>query len=215
MTEQQPAASGNTTTGGASTTAPTTTGGMVTTTTTNPPVPSPPPSSEKQPPWGKPENFDADKAWELIQNLRNEKGGTADPTLKAELDQMRQAQQKQRDALAAALGVKPEETSDSDKLAQQIESLRGQILTSEKRALAVEFKVPEHMLTATDAEALRKQATELAEFAQAAHYAALTSTPPPPPPAFQQNPGQGQGNAALSPEALAEAEYEKYYPTKK
>lgn len=215
MTEQQ-----NTTTGAQSAvtlTPGTTTGGMVTTTTTGttptgPKPTAPPAGAEKQPPWGKPENFDADKAWELIQSLRTEH---VDPSLKSELEQVRQTMQQQRDALAAALGVKPEETSDADKLAQQVEGLRGQILASERRALSVEFKVPESMLTATDADALRKQANDLAEFAQAAHYAALTSTPPPPPPAFQQNPGQGQGNAALSPEAAAEAEYEKYYPTKK
>lgn len=187
----------------------TTTGGNV---TPSAPVPTPPPAAEKQPPWGKPENFDADKAWELVQQLRLEKG---DPAFRAEFDSFREQQTAQRDALAAALGVKPEETSDTDKLAEQINGLRGQILASEKRALAIEFKVPETMLTATDAEALRAQATSLAEFAQAAHYAATTSTPPPPPPAFQQNPGQGQGNAPQSPEALAAAEYEKYYPTKK
>lgn len=182
---------------------------------TTPPPATPPPAPEKQPPWGKPENFNPDLAWELIQNLRNEKG--SDPTLKTELDQLRQQQQSQRDALAAALGVKPEETSDADKLAQQIESLRGQILTSEKRALAAEFKIPEqyqHMLTAVDAAGLRKQATDLVEFAQAAHYAAVTNAPPTPPPAFQPNPGQGQGNTPLTPEAQAAAEYEKYYPSK-
>lgn len=176
-----------------------------------PVAPTPTPSAEKQPPWGDPANFSPEKAWELIQNLRNEKGG--DPSLKTELDQLRQAQTQQRDALAAALGVKPEETSDTDKLAKQIEGLRGQILASEKRALAVEFKVPETMLTATDAEALRAQAASLAEFAQAAHYAAITSAPQAPPPAFQPNPGQGQGNAPLTPEAQAAAEYEKYYPS--
>lgn len=180
-------------------------------------APKPAPPAEKQPPWGKPENFDADKAWELIQNLRTEKGG-ADPSLKSELDLLRQQQTQQRDALARALGVKPEETSDSDKLAQQIESLRGQILTSEKRALAAEFKIPEqyqHMLTATDADGLRKQASDLVEFAQAAHFAALTAQPPPAAPNFQPNPGQGQGGGQLSPEAQAAAEYEKYYPSKK
>lgn len=178
------------------------------------PVPTPPAtpaSSEKRPPWGKPENFDADKAWELIENLRKEK---SDPALKSELDQLRQSQEQQRNALAAALGVKPEETSDSDKLAQQIETLRGQILSSEKRALAVEFKVPEAMLTATDADGMRQQAQQLVEFAQASHYAALTTAPATPPPAFQANPGQGQGNAPLSPEAQAAAEYEKYYPSR-
>lgn len=166
----------------------------------------------KQPPWGKPENFDADKAWELIQNLRTEKGG--DSTLRTELEELRTQQQTQRDALAAALGVKPEETSDADKLAKQIESLHGQILTSEKRALAVEFKVPVEMLTAADAEALRKQAASLAEFAQAAHYAAVTAAPADPAPAFQSNPGQGQGSASQTTEAQAAAEYEKYYPSK-
>ena len=181
---------------------------------TPPAHPTPPPAAEKQPPWGKPENFDADKAWELIQNLRSEKGG--DTSLKTELDQLRQQQTQQRDALATALGVKPEETSDSDKLAKQIDSLRGQILTSEKRALAAEFKIPEqyhHMLTAADADGLRKQASDLVEFAQAAHYAAVTSQPAPPPPAFQANPGQGQGGGQLTPEAQAAAEYEKYYPS--
>ena len=170
---------------------------------------------DKAPPWGDPENFNAEKAWELIQNLRNEKGGS-DPSLKSELEQMRSEQQRQRDALAAALGVKPEETSDSDKLAQQIETLRSQILTSEKRALAVEYKIPDeyhHMLNATDADGLRKQAADLKAFAEAAHYAALTSQSTPPPPAFAPNPGQGQGGGPLSPEAQAAAEYEKFYPS--
>jgi hypothetical protein len=175
---------------------------------------APTPPAEKQPPWGDPANFSPEKAWELIQNLRNEKGG-GDASLKTELDQLRLAQTQQRDALAAALGVKPEETSDADKLASQIESLRGQILSSEKRALAVEFKVPEAMLTGADAESLRAQAASLAEFAQAAHYAAITAQPAPPAPAFQPNPGQGQGGGPLTPEAQAAAEYEKYYPTKK
>lgn len=173
--------------------------------------PKPQPPGDKQPPWGKPENFDADEAWKTIQNLRREKGGP-DPTLKAELDQLRQQQTQQRDALATALGIKPEETSDTDKLAGQIQALQAQIVSSERRALAVEFKVPEAMLTATDAEAMRKQAEDLVEFAQGSHYAALAAASQPPPPAFQQNPGQGQGNTPPSSEAMADAEYEKYYP---
>lgn len=188
-----------------------------------PPTPgppqTPPPAAEqqgKQPPWGKPENFDPDKAWELIQNLRSEKG--AGPDLRTELDQLRAQQTQQRDALAAALGVKPEETSDTEKLAQQIESLRGQIVASERRALAIEFRVPEAMLTAADTAAMRQQAESLVAFAQASHFAATTAAPAAtqtPPPAFQPNPGQGQGNTPPSPEALADAEYEKYYPSPK
>lgn len=186
----------------------------------NPPAPTPsapkpeapkdPAAAEKQPPWGsKPENFDPDKAWEMIQNLRMEK---SDPAFRQEFESFRQQQTAQRDALAAALGVRPEETSDSDKLAQQIESLRGQIVSSERRALSVEFGVPEALLTATDAEGMRDQATALKEFAEASHFAASTAAPQTPPPAFQANPGQGQGNTPLTPEAQAEAEYEKYYP---
>lgn len=185
------------------------------------PAPTPPEGTppEKQPPWGSPENFTPDKAWELIQSLRAERGDPAarqevdsrkNTRLREEVDQLKQSQTQQRDALAKALGVKPEETSDTDKLARQIDSLRGQILDSEKRALAVEFKVPVAMLTAADAEGLRSQATALKEFAEAAHYAATTSQPPPP---FEQNAGQGQGNTTPTLEALAVAEYEKYYPS--
>lgn len=172
------------------------------------------PGGEKQPPWGKPENFDAEKAWELIQNLRTEKG---DPSLKTELDALRQQQEQQRTALAAALGVKPEETSDTEKLAQTLSTLQQQILASEKRALAAEHKIPaefHHLLTATESEALKQQAEALVQFAQAAHYAASTTSPPAAPPAFQQNPGQGQGGGPLTPEAQAAAEYEKYYPSR-
>lgn len=180
----------------------------------NPEQTTPPPAAEKQPPWGNAENFNPDKAWELIQNLRTEKAG--DQTLRSELEQLRTQQAAQREALAAALGVKPEEANDSQRLAEQIETLRSQIVASERRAIAVESKIPEeyqHMLTATDAEGLRKQAADLVAFAQAAHYAAVTAQPTPPPPAFQQNPGQGQGGAPLTPEAQAAAEYEKYYPS--
>lgn len=180
-----------------------------------PAAPQAPPSSQKQPPWGKPENFDADKAWELIENLRKEKGGADTSALQQQLEQMQTTMQQQRDALATALGVKPEETSDAQKLAEQINGLQKQVLDAERRAVAAATNVPEAMLTAADADGIRAQAQALVEFAQAAHYAALTSTPPPPPPAFQQNPGQGQGNGPLSPEAAAEAEYEKYYPSKK
>lgn len=182
-----------------------------------PPVPSAPatpPAAEKQPPWGKPEDFSPEKAWELIQNLRNEKGGAApDAQLKQQLEEMRTAQQAQQDAFAKALGLKPDEVSDTDKLAQTVGTLQAQILGAERRALAAEHKIPEefhHLLTATDSDGLKKQAEALVQFAQGAFHAAATTTPPP---AFQQNPGQGQGGGQLTPEAQAAAEYEKYYPT--
>lgn len=87
----------------------------------DPPKVDPPPA-DKQPPWGKPENFDAEKAWELIQNLRTEKG---DPAKVSELEQqladMQAAQQSQMDALAKALGLKQDDTPpDADALAAQV-----------------------------------------------------------------------------------------------
>lgn len=87
--------------------------------------PAPPAAPEpKQPPWGKPEDFDADKAWELIQNLRSEKG---DPekvsTLEAQVNELKSAQQQQMDALAKALGLKSEDTPpDPAALAAQVET---------------------------------------------------------------------------------------------
>lgn len=170
------------------------------------PTPTPPAVGDRKPPWGDDANFNPEEAWKTIQNLRKEKGGP-DPALRTELDTLKQ-QQAQRDAaMAAALGIKPDEASDTDKLAQQVGTLQQQILASERRALAAEHKVPEALLTGTDADAMKAQALALVEFAQGAHVAASTATP-----AFQANPGQGQGNAPLSSEAQAAAEYEKFYP---
>lgn len=175
-----------------------------------PAAPAAPPTG-KQPPWGAPENFDAEKAWELIQNLRAEK---QDPAVAEQLAQMQKDQAAQRDALAAALGLKPEETSDAEKLAKQFEDMRAEMVASQRRAIAVEHKIPESLLTAPDVEGMQAQAAALTEFANASHYAAVTAAPQTPPPAFQANPGQGQGGGTPSQEQLDQAEYEKYYPSK-
>lgn len=169
------------------------------------PKPTPPNETGKRPPWGDDANFDPEKAWKAIQDLRNENRGVG--TMKTELDALRQ-QQAQRDAaVAAAFGVKPEEVSDTEKLAQQVGTLQQQILAAERRALAAEHKVPESLLTGTDSESMKAQAEALVEFAKGAHAAAATN------PAFQPNPGQGQGGGPPSPEAQAAAEYEKFYPS--
>lgn len=104
------------------------------------PPTDPPADPGKQPPWGKPEDFNADKAWELIQNLRTEKG---DPAKVAELEQtvseMQTAQQKQMDSLAKALGLKPDDTPpDPAKLAEQITAEQGKTSEAETRAAAAE-----------------------------------------------------------------------------
>ncbi len=93
---------------------------------TPPAAPAAPPAEPaKTPPWGdKPEDFDADKAWELIQNLRTEKGDPAKvASLESQITEMQAAQQKQMDALAQALGLKPADTPpDPTALAAQIET---------------------------------------------------------------------------------------------
>lgn len=84
----------------------------------DPPAPKP---DDKQPPWGKPENFDAEKAWELIQNLRTEKGDPAKVAeLEGKLTEFQTQQQQQMDAIAKALGLKQDEPPDPEKLAAQV-----------------------------------------------------------------------------------------------
>ena len=125
----------------------------------DPPAVDPPPSDPpanppadpgKQPPWGKPENFDADKAWELIQNLRNEKG---DPAKVAELEtklaEAQTAQQAQMDALAKALGLKSDDAPpDPSKLAEQITAEQGKTEAESARADAAERQVAIYRLAA-------------------------------------------------------------------
>jgi hypothetical protein len=104
----------------------------------DPPAPDPAPSDppapdpQRQPPWGDPANFDAEKAWQTIQNLRKEKG--ANPAVQAELDQLKQAQQAQQDAIAKALGLKKDEAPDPAALAQQVEAANGKVTEAETRA---------------------------------------------------------------------------------
>lgn len=105
-----------------------------------PPVPAPADPAAKTPPWGDPANFDAEKAWELIQNLRTEKG---DPTKVADLEQqiadLKDAQQGQLDGIAKALGLKPDDTPpDPAKLAAEIEAEQGKTAAAETRANAAE-----------------------------------------------------------------------------
>lgn len=197
----------------------------------SPPAPAAPtpqapamPETGKQPPWGDDANFNPEEAWKTIQNLRKEKGGP-DPQLRSELDALKAQQQTQRDALAKALGIAPEETSSADKLAQQVSELQEQfaatrlqaaVLTAaQNNGIPAEFQ---GWLTATEPDALDAQAKQLMPMVQATLASRGQSPLMPGPmapgaPAFAPNPGQGQGGGALTPEAQAAAEYEKYYPT--
>lgn len=113
----------------------------------NPPDPKP---DDKQPPWGKPENFDAEKAWELIQNLRTEKGDPAKVAeLEGKLTELQSAQQGQLDAIAKALGLKPDDTPpDPAKLAQQIAEEQGKTSEAAAQAAATARQVEIYRLAA-------------------------------------------------------------------
>lgn len=89
----------------------------------DPPPADPPadPPASKQPPWGDPENFNAEKAWELIQNLRTKEGRNTE--LEQRLAEMETAQQSQMDAIAKALGLKSDDTPpDPEALTAQVQA---------------------------------------------------------------------------------------------
>lgn len=187
------------------------------------PSATPPPAAPetgKQPPWGSDENFDPAKAWDLIQNLRKE---GADPTLRAELDAMKTAQVEQQQRLATALGIKPEEISDADKLSQEVADLKQQFAQTQRQAAvltaAQNNNIPPQFqgwLTADTAEGLDAQAKQLAPMVQAT-LAAQGLTPlagqpsTPTTPTFVPNPGQGQGAGAPTAEQQSAAGYAEYY----
>ena len=103
-----------------------------------PPADPPAEPAAKQPPWGDPENFNAEEAWKTIQNLRKEKGDPSKVTeLESRLSDMQTAQQQQMDALAKALGLKSDDAPpDPEKLTQEVTAAQEQA-RSAQRELAV------------------------------------------------------------------------------
>jgi hypothetical protein len=179
---------------------------------TNPPAPEAAPAATKTPPWGSDENFKPEEAWELIQRLRKEKAPDT-KALEAQVTELRASTEARNKALAEALGL-TEAPKSEDALAETVKSLQEKFETSQREAnklrIAAEKGVPaeyHHLLTETDTEKLTAQAEMAAEYARLK--AEATGTP-----AFQPNPGQGQSGTPSTPEALAAAEYEKYYPSK-
>lgn len=106
------------------------------------PPADPPADLGKQPPWGKPENFNADKAWELIENLRAEKG---DPKKVAQLEKQladaQAAQQAQLDGIAKALGLKDDTPPDPAALAAKVTEAETRATDAEKRSSDAERKL--------------------------------------------------------------------------
>lgn len=180
--------------------------------TAAPAAPSAPaaPAPAKAPPWGSDENFNPAKAWELIENLRKEKGANA-TALETQVAELKASTDARNKALAEALGLA--EAPKSEDLAETVKGLQSQFQASQQEAaklrIAADKGVPpeyHYLLTETDTEKLTAQAEMAAEYARLKAAAAGT-------PQFQANPGQGQGGAPSTPEALAAAEYEKFYPT--
>lgn len=177
------------------------------------PVSEPNAQPAKTPPWGSDENFTPAKAWELIENLRKEKGGDTE-TLKSQVAAMQESQKAQQERLATALGL-TEPPQSEDALAETVKNLQSQFEASQREAnklrIAAEKNIPAEyhdLLTETDPEKLSAQAEKVG--ALVAAHAAAAGTP-----AFQPNPGQGQGGGSATPEAQAEAEYAKFYPPSK
>lgn len=171
------------------------------------------PAAAKTPPWGSDENFKPEEAWELIQRLRKEKAPDT-KALEAQVTELRASTEARNKALAEALGL-AEAPKSEDALAETVKSLQEKFETSQREAnklrIAADKGVPaeyHHLLTETDTEKLTAQAEMAAEYARLKAAAAGT-------PQFQANPGQGQGGTPDSPEAIAAAEYERFYPNPK
>jgi len=105
----------------------------------------------KAPPWGDAANFDAEKAWGLIQRLRSEKGDPAKVTdLEKQVTELQAAQQAQIDAIAKAAGLKPDDTpADPAALAKQIADEQAKVTAAETRAANAERRLAVHAAAST------------------------------------------------------------------
>lgn len=114
-----------------------------------------------------------------------------------------------RGGLAKAFGLQDGEKPEPDALAQRVNTLQERLDAAERRSrlldLAAQHDIPkdyQHLLTATDDETLRAQAVAVGELVKGK----TPATPAPDP---------SQGAQPLTPEAQAEAEYQKFFPSAK
>lgn len=164
------------------------------------------PATGKTPPWGSDENFNPEKAWELIQNLRAAEARGREAMEKVETFEKSTAERNK--ALAEALGLTEPPKSEDD-LAETVKALQAQFEASQRETsklrVAAEKGVPpemHHLLTETDPEKLSAQAEMAAEYARLK--AAAEGKPE-----FQANPGQGQGGQPTKTEG--DAVYESLF----
>jgi len=126
--------------------------------TPEPPKPAPPAGDEGDKPLGP----GGEKALESERAARKE--------LERQIAQIQQSQAQQRDALAAALGLKPDEMSDTDKLAGQVTGL-SEKLEQMTRANLVLSVISEHSLSEDDRKVIEKITDEATMRAVAARLA--------------------------------------------
>lgn len=141
--------------------------------------------------------------------------------LEAKLTEFETSNTERNKALALALGL-TEAPKTQDDLAETVKGIQSTLAASQLEATRLRVAAspgvdaegkalpaipPEYhnLLTETDPEKLKAQAVTVAALIVAKNAADGT-------PAFQANPGQGQGGGSASPEALAAAEYDKFYP---
>jgi multidrug efflux pump subunit AcrA (membrane-fusion protein) len=109
--------------------------------------------AEPTKPWGDDEDFDAEKAWTLIQNLRGDKAKT----------------QVERDELAARVqAAEDAKLSEQEKVAKELEAAKAELAEARRKAVLAQYELPESalvFLTAESAEEIDKQASALAGLA--------------------------------------------------
>ena len=120
------------------------------------------------PPWGDDANFDASKAWSLIQNLRAEVDGlkTAKTALVAERDDALAKAQDEADALARVRAESEQAVKDAQEVADQRRAELEQVSTLRtKEALLVDAGLPRDLadlVNGSDEDALKTSVERLA-----------------------------------------------------
>ena len=120
------------------------------------------------PPWGDDANFDASKAWSLIQNLRAEVDGlkTAKTALAAERDDALAKAQDEADALARVRVESEQAVKDAQEAAEQRRAELEQVSTLRtKEALLVDAGLPRDLadlVNGSDEDALKTSVERLA-----------------------------------------------------
>lgn len=126
--------------------------------------------------------------------------------LEQRMNEIIASQQQQSEALAKALGFDKGEKPEANALAEQVSAIQARLDAAERKSelleVAQQNNIPpefQHLLTATDSETLKSQASAIAELVKSR----APSGPTPDP---------GQGAKPLTPQAEIDAEYAKFYP---